>query len=432
MDEHEDIEQKLKEFREGRDQEMPADRRLLPVHKDRLLAEARRRYSDRSAPGWIARFRPAVRWAMVAAPVLILALAGYFWLQNQDLKRQRLAAENDRVALLDGSEPLGAPRKHEERTRSLRKEDMDTVSDLAQAPAEIAAGERSFDSAKTLPATPAPKSSAYAINGASAVGGEMAQNEPAQMAMLNLSGQYRVQAPARDQLQSEGKVARSATPAEDKMAAKDEKSADAEGFVGETRRAKEAGAPVSNFSNFKLTQNADRVTLVDADGSVYVGRMTQTQQPALKQNVMLKSKAPARQDVSNLVQQANLVGTNRLTREVVNLVANFYVEPSGGKMMGDDRESVAASSIPEESGEVSKSEESMPQKKRFAEKQGTAESPKPGVAGAKPAAIERLQSNIQNRVQNTQAPVRVSVVIERMDLKNNRQETISNAEKISE
>ena len=413
MSEHDDIEKKLGDYRESRDRGLPADRRLLPVHKDRLLAEARRRYVAQGSPGWSGFFRPAIRWAMVAAPLLILALAGYFWFQDSALKRSELSGNEGRLALAKADKPA-VTRK---RVLSVNKE-ADAEGNAVPAGAAVESERNEATLKDALSNQPVAGQAALPASPPVATMVPLPE-ESIQTALLDLSGQYRSR--------SESKVART-TLSDDRDSigyGKDQKSAEKAVAADESLRGGAGGKSVSNFSNFKLVQSANTITLVDEAGSTYVGQLVQPQQVGNLQPGQAKAKIREKQNVSSIIQQANLVGTNQMTREVVSLVANFYVEPPPVEAQAYRRTESATGR--RDVGEVSGSmQASKPEPKPVAP-----ELPEKKLADKLQQAQSRA-SNVQTRVSNVQAPGRVNVVLERIDPKNNRQERVAEAEKVAE
>jgi len=386
MSEHDDIEKKLGDYREARDRELPSDRRLLPVHKDRLLAEARRLHGAKKSAGWIGFFRPAVRWAVVTAPIVILALAGYFWFQDAPRKRSAVSGEEDMSLALSKTDKVAGERKR----MRVAKEEFDAEG-LAATPAEASTESRRNEGAiggsLALEQAAAPASPPVASTVAPA-------EEPIQTALLDVSGQYRSRIESNKAYMYESDDRDAPAAGKDLESAKTQPALD--GALREDAGAKQA----ADFTNFKLVQSADTLTLVDDSGSTYVGRIAMPQQVGNFMGVPAKAKVRQKQEISNLVQQVNLTGTNRTTREVVTLVASFYAEPA----LVDEKVAV-----PEP-----KPAAAAPQKKaEFADKLQQA-----------PA------SNVQYRAQLRQSQIRMRVRIERLDLKNNRQERLAEAERL--
>ena len=410
MSEHDDIEKKLSEFREGRDRDLPADRRLLPVHKDRLLAEARRCHGPEAPRRRLAFFRPVIRWAMVAAPLLILALAGYLWFQGARTGPAPLRSENH-MALLKAA-------KADRQTRKAMlpaKEENDAVREMAEATQKgrlsASEGKASSTPGPAAPPASAPVSTVSAETRA-------ASNEPAQMVLLDLCGQHRSRGESKEALPA------SSDDRDHAGYIKDRKNAEKAVGADESLRGGAGGKSVSRFSNFKLVQSADAITLVDEAGSTYVGRLVQPQQFGNAGAEQAKTKTRQKQKVSNFIQQANLVGTNRMTREVVTLVANFYVEPQ-----------------PRLEAEVVRQTGGLAGRRDTGIVSGSMEIPKPESKSPVPEKkqlVDKLQqaqsraSNAQSRVSTVQAPGRVNVVLERVDVKNNRQEQVADAERLDE
>jgi hypothetical protein len=391
MSEHDDIEKKLKEYREGRDQSLPADRRLLPVHKDQLLAEARRRYGPGAGRDWFAWLRPGVRWAVIATPLLILGVAGYLWIRGeagQSLRRDALVAKKSELRQLRAgeagtSQPVPAS-----------PEPVVAGDEIAAFPAESKELDKSSavvsESASALPEAEkmaSPRLAAKAV----LADGPPARNElaQAQIAQLDLSGVYRQRSESKTTYQY-------SAGSRDDVGTKDQKNEE-RAMLAKKARPDAAGKPVSNFANFKLVQSAESITLVDADGSTYSGRLEQPQTVGGLLQEKTKSKAPQKQDLANIIQQVSLVGTNQMTREVVNLIVSFYVEPPAEGVFN----SYAPSSADREENAIANQREPPPSNTAPAQSQIR-------IAG------------------------RLNVFIEKIDPANQRQERIADAERLGE
>lgn len=386
MSEHDEIEKKLQAYRERRDRDLPADRRMLPVQKDQLLAEARRRYGPRAATAW---FSPMLRWASVATPVLILAVVGYFWFGVSKDGRKRATRMEDQVIVEqsppEAPMPLEARRSQigQEKKEMLFSSEMDSRSspELAKAPANRNEPVPSVVARKPASVPAAPPLEEQVVAGSVEANADMAQT------MVDVSGQYQARAPARDKIAVQKSKA---STADAMMEGKDRAAGEKMAQLDEKAPAKAQAENVSNFANFKLVQAADVITLVDAEGTAYTGRLVLPQQVGNFQAGAASSTVSGRQNSAGAVQQASLVGTNRATREVVHLVANFYAdagtvegESAGARMKRDD------------------------------------------------STVQAAGTNLQKQIQFRQLQ-RMSVVLERMDLKGNRQERVAEAERANE